>query len=178
MARGILKNARTDSGDHGDVDDDGDGELDRALVIANTRANAAMHGERVQDGEGEPETEPEHPPHDPLRWDERNLLVNEREKSATMKIDEPKTPYEGGFDPQNEYYRDDDDDDDEEDAFVLGAGADDEEAEVEDVPARPSCPSSPASPASPASPPASPGLSFEERRRAHYAHKADVLRRK
>ena len=26
-----------------------------------------------------------------------------------MKIDEPKTPYEGGFNPEGEYYRDDDD---------------------------------------------------------------------
>mmetsp|Transcript_16955 Transcript_16955/g.23500 ORF Transcript_16955/g.23500 Transcript_16955/m.23500 type:complete len:144 (+) Transcript_16955:75-506(+) len=28
-----------------------------------------------------------------VKWDEENLMVCESEKSATMKIDEPKTPY-------------------------------------------------------------------------------------
>lgn len=37
-----------------------------------------------------------------------------------MKIDEPKTPYEGGFNPEGEYYKDDDEDAIPE--FQLGAG--------------------------------------------------------
>jgi protein phosphatase inhibitor 2 len=34
-----------------------------------------------------------------LKWDEANLYLTEQEKSATMKIDEPKTPYAKQYDP-------------------------------------------------------------------------------
>jgi len=34
-----------------------------------------------------------------LKWDEANIYLTEQEKSATMKIDEPKTPYAGRYDP-------------------------------------------------------------------------------
>ncbi|KAI9744160.1 MAG: hypothetical protein M1818_002312 [Claussenomyces sp. TS43310] len=34
-----------------------------------------------------------------LKWDEANLYLAEQEKSATMKIDEPKTPYARRYDP-------------------------------------------------------------------------------
>jgi protein phosphatase inhibitor 2 len=34
-----------------------------------------------------------------LKWDEANLYLTEQEKSATMKIDEPKTPYARQYDP-------------------------------------------------------------------------------
>ena len=34
-----------------------------------------------------------------LKWDEANLYLTEQEKSATMKIDEPKTPYAKHYDP-------------------------------------------------------------------------------
>lgn len=34
-----------------------------------------------------------------LKWDEANLYLTEQEKSATMKIDEPKTPYARHYDP-------------------------------------------------------------------------------
>eukprot|EP01116_Phalansterium_solitarium_P019969 TRINITY_DN575_c0_g1_i2.p1 TRINITY_DN575_c0_g1~~TRINITY_DN575_c0_g1_i2.p1 ORF type:complete len:162 (+),score=17.31 TRINITY_DN575_c0_g1_i2:133-618(+) len=40
-------------------------------------------------------------------WDEENLHHNEAAKSATMKIDEPKTPFHRGYD----YEADDDDPD-------------------------------------------------------------------
>ncbi|OUM53832.1 hypothetical protein BVG19_g3153 [[Candida] boidinii] len=63
---------------------------------------------------------------DHLKWNEANLYLNEQEKSATMKIDEPKTPYEGGFNPNNEYYKEDDEGEEEGDGlgeFSLGEGA-------------------------------------------------------
>ncbi|KAF3932796.1 hypothetical protein ABW19_dt0207787 [Dactylella cylindrospora] len=34
-----------------------------------------------------------------LKWDEANLYLNEQQKSATMKITEPKTPYAKTYDP-------------------------------------------------------------------------------
>ena len=34
-----------------------------------------------------------------LKWDEANLYLTEQEKSSTMKIDEPKTPYTRHYDP-------------------------------------------------------------------------------
>ncbi|KAI9047301.1 hypothetical protein LZ554_008749 [Drepanopeziza brunnea f. sp. 'monogermtubi'] len=34
-----------------------------------------------------------------LKWDEANLYLTEQEKSSTMKIDEPKTPYARQYDP-------------------------------------------------------------------------------
>lgn len=37
-----------------------------------------------------------------LKWDEANLYLTEQEKSATMKIDEPKTPYAPRYDPDTD----------------------------------------------------------------------------
>ncbi|KAL8787354.1 MAG: hypothetical protein Q9213_002237 [Squamulea squamosa] len=37
-----------------------------------------------------------------LKWDEANLYLAEQEKSATMKIDEPKTPYAKRYEPTEE----------------------------------------------------------------------------
>ncbi|KAE8447848.1 hypothetical protein EG329_010077 [Mollisiaceae sp. DMI_Dod_QoI] len=34
-----------------------------------------------------------------LKWDEANLYLTEQEKNSTMKIDEPKTPFAGHYDP-------------------------------------------------------------------------------
>jgi protein phosphatase inhibitor 2 len=34
-----------------------------------------------------------------LKWDEANLYLTEQEKSSTMKINEPKTPYAKRYDP-------------------------------------------------------------------------------
>lgn len=44
---------------------------------------------------------------DHLKWDEANLYLTEQEKNATMKITEPKTPYQGAV-GESEYYKDDD----------------------------------------------------------------------
>ena len=37
-----------------------------------------------------------------LKWDELNIYRTEQEKSSTMKIDEPKTPYAKRYDPQED----------------------------------------------------------------------------
>ncbi|KAI9682454.1 MAG: hypothetical protein M1829_000246 [Trizodia sp. TS-e1964] len=37
-----------------------------------------------------------------LKWDEANLYLTEQEKSSTMKIDEPKTPYAKRYDPMED----------------------------------------------------------------------------
>ncbi|MCJ1352442.1 MAG: hypothetical protein MMC33_002426 [Icmadophila ericetorum] len=37
-----------------------------------------------------------------LKWDEVNLYLTEQEKSSTMKIDEPKTPYAKRYDPEED----------------------------------------------------------------------------
>jgi protein phosphatase inhibitor 2 len=37
-----------------------------------------------------------------LKWDEANLYLAEQEKSSTMKIDEPKTPYAKQYDPMED----------------------------------------------------------------------------
>ena len=37
-----------------------------------------------------------------LKWDEANLYLTEQEKSSTMKIDEPKTPYAKKYDPSED----------------------------------------------------------------------------
>ncbi|KAF4120655.1 protein phosphatase inhibitor 2 [Geosmithia morbida] len=45
-----------------------------------------------------------------LKWDEANLYLTEQERTATMKIDEPKTPYVRHYDPGQEPSDDEDDD--------------------------------------------------------------------
>ncbi|ANB11080.1 Glc8p [Sugiyamaella lignohabitans] len=45
-----------------------------------------------------------------LKWDEANLYLTEQEKAATMKITEPKTPYQGAV-GDSEYYLPDEEDD-------------------------------------------------------------------
>lgn len=37
-----------------------------------------------------------------LKWDEANLYLTEQEKSSTMKIDEPKTPYAKHYEPEED----------------------------------------------------------------------------
>lgn len=43
-----------------------------------------------------------------LKWDEANLYLTEQERSSTMKIDEPKTPYAKHYDPAEDPSDDED----------------------------------------------------------------------
>lgn len=123
MTRGILRNRNETSPT---LPHDADArELDRREVIRNTRLNAQLTSAQEKSkgdilrhkiaeqkaldpaGTEEPSTASAEGEH--LKWDELNLYKTEQEKCATMRIDEPKTPYEGGFNPNGEYYRDDDD---------------------------------------------------------------------
>ncbi|PHH76057.1 hypothetical protein CDD80_1866 [Ophiocordyceps camponoti-rufipedis] len=62
-----------------------------------------------------------------LKWDEANLYLTEQERTSTMKIDEPKTPYAKHYDPAE-------DPSDEDEASSSHAAA---SAAVPDAPASP-----------------------------------------
>lgn len=121
--RGILRNK-----DESETSPSFEAKLDRQEVIKNTRLNSQLTNEQRSKGdeirakiakakeEQGLDTRPEH-----LKWDEVNLYKSEQEKSATMKIDEPKTPYENGFDPTGEYYQEDEEE--EIPGFNLGQGS-------------------------------------------------------
>lgn len=47
--------------------------------------------------------------HQRLKWDEANLYLTEQERTATMKIDEPKTPYAKHYDPAEDPSDEDED---------------------------------------------------------------------
>ncbi|KAH3659398.1 uncharacterized protein OGAPODRAFT_16359 [Ogataea polymorpha] len=192
MPRGILKNAPHDA----DYRADEPGKLspeamefDRKKVIENTRLNSKLFRDSSSNGDlirSKIQEQKERLHHtgnmDHLKWDEKNILINELEKSATMKIDEPKTPYEGGFDPNNDYYRSDNEEDEME-ALDLGEGVDDEapvynENRIEVVQQPEEKPGS-----EPESGDENKELSpeekhrlFEERRKQHYHLKANPLK--
>ena len=133
--RGILKNRRAMEENLEDQKLAEEKELDRQTVIKNTYLNAqsvgeGSEGDRIRnkiakDKKGQDdgkETKDEGgSPHEHLHWDEMNLYKTEQEKTSTMKIDEPKTPYEGGFNPEGEYYRSDDEEENIPE-FELGKG--------------------------------------------------------
>ncbi|KAI4191843.1 MAG: hypothetical protein LQ346_004591, partial [Caloplaca aetnensis] len=62
----------------------------RASVSRRQSSNAGLNSSSETNPEGR------------LKWDEANLYLAEQEKSATMKIDEPKTPYAKRYEPSEE----------------------------------------------------------------------------
>lgn len=80
--------------------------VDLDLTLANTLQNAghrrsssnprASVSRRQSSVPGVPGDFAEEPR---LKWDEANLYLTEQEKSSTMKIDEPKTPYAKRYEP-------------------------------------------------------------------------------
>ncbi|KAM5344751.1 hypothetical protein ACJ41O_010613 [Fusarium nematophilum] len=84
----------------------------KELTIANTQINAGHRrsssgarpsGSRRQSGSaGDPFESSQR-----LKWDEANLYLTEQERSSTMKITEPKTPYAKHYDPAEDPSDDD-----------------------------------------------------------------------
>ncbi|KAJ5954960.1 hypothetical protein N7501_009239 [Penicillium viridicatum] len=81
-------------------------EETKELTIQNTlqnagrrRSSSTTHGSnsrRQSSASAHDENEPR------LKWDEANLYLTEQEKTAKMKIDEPKTPYAPHYDPSED----------------------------------------------------------------------------
>ncbi|KAJ5958435.1 Protein phosphatase inhibitor 2 (IPP-2) [Penicillium vulpinum] len=82
-------------------------EETKELTIQNTLQNAgrrrssstnraATNSRRQSLASAHDENEPR------LKWDEANLYLTEQEKTAKMKIDEPKTPYAPHYDPSED----------------------------------------------------------------------------
>ncbi|CAH2355197.1 protein Glc8p [[Candida] railenensis] len=137
MTKGILRNKNeAETIDHSGALEAA-AELDRQEVIRNTRLNASLTSpkekskgdilrEKIAEQKSHSNEGGAAPVGEHLKWDELNLYKTEQEKCSTMKIDEPKTPYEGGFNPNGEYYKEDEDEDIP--GFELGEGEFDQEA--------------------------------------------------
>lgn len=199
--RGILKNRRTMDEKLEDERIAEQKELDKQTVIKNTYLNAqsvgeGSEGERIRskiakDKEGQDDSREKKDeagdPREHLHWDEMNLYKTEQEKSSTMKIDEPKTPYEGGFNPEGEYYRSDDEEDNIPE-FELGKGEmDSANGEGANVSLKGSSiektPEAEASEGETSEEEQTPTAEerhklFEEKRKAHYHMKGEALKRR
>lgn len=80
----------------------------KEITIENTHFNAGHRrsssaarqtpGSRRQSSHGHP-ADADGSSSQRLQWDEANLYLTEQERTATMKIDEPKTPYAKHYDP-------------------------------------------------------------------------------
>ncbi|KAF7550348.1 hypothetical protein G7Z17_g5770 [Cylindrodendrum hubeiense] len=87
----------------------------KEVTIANTQINAghrrSSSGGRPT-GSRRPSNTAEYLDSDSnqrLKWDEANLYLTEQERSSTMKITEPKTPYAKHYDPAEDPSDDDED---------------------------------------------------------------------
>ncbi|KAK7452338.1 hypothetical protein CaCOL14_004751 [Colletotrichum acutatum] len=106
--RGILKNSYQKS----PPTSPGEADLtEKELTLVNTQYNAGhrrsssaarpsgsrRQSSRTPSQQGDDEQDLESSQR--LKWDEANLYLTEQERSSTMKIDEPKTPYAKHYDP-------------------------------------------------------------------------------
>ncbi|MCJ1420653.1 hypothetical protein MMC32_007012 [Xylographa parallela] len=101
-----------------------DSPSDKDITLQNTLQNAghrrsssstarASLSRRRSSNSGRNSVADDDDPNNPrLKWDEANLFLTEQDKSSTMKIDEPKTPYAKHYDPAE----------DEDDMRTLDAG--------------------------------------------------------
>lgn len=76
-------------------------KFDRNKVLENTLINSKLNdvGQTIK----EHPPQPQHDDNAGIKWDEANIYLSEQEKSSTMKIDEPKTPFQGAV-GDSEYY--------------------------------------------------------------------------
>ncbi|KAJ8099974.1 hypothetical protein POJ06DRAFT_120962 [Lipomyces tetrasporus] len=94
----LLRNTRTNAAQHGDHNN----LHTRRLSTSSSDAAASMNGQADAAAR--------------LKWDEANIYLTEQERTATMKITEPKTPYAHSVDLSDLL---DEDDFDESDGIVL-----------------------------------------------------------
>ncbi|KAK4153639.1 hypothetical protein C8A00DRAFT_43457 [Chaetomidium leptoderma] len=90
----------------------------KEVTIANTQYNAGHRRSSSAAGSSRPggsRRQSSLPPNDGdeepgqrLKWDEANLYLTEQERTSTMKINEPKTPYAKHYDPAEDPSDDDD----------------------------------------------------------------------
>ncbi|EKJ72715.1 hypothetical protein FPSE_07115 [Fusarium pseudograminearum CS3096] len=111
--RGILKNSYRKSPPASPEQEQAASE--KELTIANTHINAGHRrsssgarptGSRRQSGVNSSSDGLEQSQR--LKWDEANLYLTEQERSSTMKITEPKTPYAKHYDPAEDPSDDED----------------------------------------------------------------------
>jgi protein phosphatase inhibitor 2 len=75
----------------------------REMLHSNTSANAALGHSQLHHSHLAPHTPSTTSSTSPrLKWDEANLYLTEQQKSSTMKINEPKTPYTRRYDPSED----------------------------------------------------------------------------
>ncbi|KAK9366432.1 Bcglc8 [Lipomyces kononenkoae] len=89
----LQRNTRTNAAQHGDH------KNANIRRLSSTSSEAARNGHGFADGSGR------------LKWDEANIYLTEQERTATMKITEPKTPYAHSIDLSDLVDFDDIDDD-------------------------------------------------------------------
>ncbi|PNS16530.1 Protein GLC8 [Sphaceloma murrayae] len=80
---------------------------EKEIVQMNTSINAGGHRRNSSNPRGsvsrrQSGTEGPEAVSPRLRWDEANLYLNEGQMGGKMKIDEPKTPYAGRYDPEED----------------------------------------------------------------------------
>ncbi|KAL5606630.1 hypothetical protein BROUX41_003027 [Berkeleyomyces rouxiae] len=129
--KGILKNASATASAPPPVPVE-QPQTDRELTQLNTQINAGSRrsssaarntaGRRLSHPADTDENAPR------LKWDEANLYLTEQERTAKMKIDEPKTPYARHYNP----------DDDPSDEEIPGMDLGEPEEAVPEIPAVPS----------------------------------------
>lgn len=86
----------------------GDDPYSKEMLHLNTNANATLGGGHTQPSSVAHLVAPNTPASTNsstsprLKWDEANLYLTEQQKSSTMKITEPKTPYTRRYDPSED----------------------------------------------------------------------------
>ncbi|KAH8775275.1 hypothetical protein F5883DRAFT_545603 [Diaporthe sp. PMI_573] len=101
-----------------DLDSTQDPSLsEKEVTIQNTQINAGHRrsssaarpiGSRRQSSRTPSVTDPSEEADPRIKWDEANLYLTEQERTSTMKITEPKTPYAKHYDPAEDPSDDDD----------------------------------------------------------------------